>query len=70
MKILVTRQSLAERIRERLPEEIEIVTPPVGDDEELVSLAADIDVIVSTRLSPEAASAAGNLSARAQQGYL
>jgi phosphoglycerate dehydrogenase-like enzyme len=33
----------------------------VGDDEELVSLAADIDVIVSTRLSPEVASAASNL---------
>jgi len=61
MKVLVIRQRLAERIRERLPEEIEIVTPPVGDDEKLVSLAADVDVIVSTWLSPEAASAATNL---------
>ncbi len=61
MKVLVIRQRLAQRIRERLPEEIEIVTPPVGDDEQLVNLAADVDVIVSTWLSPEAASAAGNL---------
>lgn len=61
MKVLVVRQGLAERIRERLPEEIEIVTPQVGDDEELVGLAADVDVIVSTRLSPEVALAAGNL---------
>jgi phosphoglycerate dehydrogenase-like enzyme len=61
MKVLVVRQRLAERIRERLPEEIEIVTPSVGDDEELVSLAADVEVILATRLSPEVASAAGNL---------
>ena len=61
MKVLVIRQGLTERIRERLPEEIEIVTPQVGDDEELVSLAADVDVIVSSKLSSEVASAAGNL---------
>jgi len=61
MKVLVVRQRLAERIRERLPEEIEIVTPPVGDDEKLVSLAADVDVILCTWLSPEVASAASNL---------
>ena len=61
MKVLVIRQGLAERIRERIPEEIEIVTPQMGDDKELVGLAVDVDVIVSSRLSPEVASAAGNL---------
>ncbi len=61
MKVLVIRQRLAERIRARLPVEIEIVTPQGGDDEELAELAADVDVILSTRLSPVVASAAGNL---------
>ena len=61
MKVLVVRQRLAERIRGRFPEEIEIVTPPMADDEELVNLVVDVDIILATRLSPEVASAAGNL---------
>jgi phosphoglycerate dehydrogenase-like enzyme len=61
MKVLIVKQGLAKRIRERLPEEIEIVTPQMGGDEELVGLVVDVDVIVSTRLSSEVASAAGNL---------
>ena len=61
MKILITNQRLAERIKNRLPEEIEVITPTVGDDEELASLASDVEVILSSRLSPEVASAAVNL---------
>ncbi len=61
MKVLVVNQGLAKRIRQRLPQEIEIITPQNGDDQEIVTLAADVDVILATRLPPEVASAAANL---------
>ena len=44
-------RGLAERIKERLPD-VEVVYPETGTDEELVELARDVEVIVSTRLSP------------------
>ena len=35
----MVNKRLAERINERIPKEIEIITPKVSDDEELASLA-------------------------------
>ena len=52
MKVLVVYKGLAERIKALLPEDIDVVYPEVGTDEELVSLAKDVEIIVSTRLSP------------------
>jgi phosphoglycerate dehydrogenase-like enzyme len=51
MKVLVVYKGLAQRIKERLPNDIEVVYPETGTDEELVELARDVEVIVSTRLS-------------------
>jgi D-3-phosphoglycerate dehydrogenase len=51
VKVLVVSKRLAERIKDRLPENIEVIYPEIGTDEELVSLARDVEVIVSTRLS-------------------
>lgn len=51
MKVLVVYKGLAQRIEERLPDDIEVVYPEMGTDEELVELARDVEVIVSTRLS-------------------
>ena len=47
MKVLVVYKGLAERIRARLPDDIEVVYPEVGTDEELIALAKDVEVIVS-----------------------
>ena len=44
-------KGLAERIKKRLPNDIDVIYPEKGTDEELVRLARDVDVIVSTRLS-------------------
>jgi len=51
MKVLVVYKGLAERIKKKLPSDIQVIYPETGTDEELVKLARDIDVIVSTRLS-------------------
>ena len=61
MKVLVVNQGLAKRIRQRLPQEIEIITPQNGDDKEIATLAGDVDVILATRLSSQVARAAANL---------
>ena len=61
MKVLVVYKGLAQRIKERLPEDIEVVYPETGTDEELVELAKDVEVIVSTRLSPVVAESAPKL---------
>ncbi len=61
MKVLVVNPGLAERIRERLPGDVEVVAPEAGTDEELAGLAGDVEVIVATRLSPEVARAAPHL---------
>jgi phosphoglycerate dehydrogenase-like enzyme len=61
MKVLVVNKRLAERIKSRLPEEFEVIAPLEGNDEDLIKLASDVDVILSTRLSPEIALAANNL---------
>ena len=61
MKVLVVNPSLAERIRDHLPMDIEVVKPETGTDDELAGLAGDVEVIVATRLSPEVAQAAPRL---------
>jgi len=61
MKVLVVSKGLAQRIKEHLPNDIEVVYPKVGTDEELVRLARDVEVIVSTRLSPIVAESAPKL---------
>jgi phosphoglycerate dehydrogenase-like enzyme len=61
MKVLVVNPGLAERIRERMPGDVEVVAPEAGTDDELTGLAGDVEVIVATRLSPEVALAASNL---------
>ncbi len=52
---------LAERIRGYLPGDIDVLSPEVGTDEELIELAGDVEVILATRLSPEVALAAPRL---------
>jgi len=51
---------IAERLNQKdlLPEDIQIVVPTKGTDEELIGLAGDVEVIVSTRLSNAVAKAA------------
>jgi phosphoglycerate dehydrogenase-like enzyme len=61
LKVLVVSRSLAERLMERLPNNIEIIKPKKGTDEELISLTRDVEVIVSTRLSSRVAESASNL---------
>jgi phosphoglycerate dehydrogenase-like enzyme len=61
MKILVVNPRLAERIGGYLPGDIDILSPEVGTDEELIELAGDVEVILATRLSPEVALAAPGL---------
>ncbi len=61
MKVLVVNPGLAERIRERMPGDVEVVAPEAGTDDELAGLAGDVEVIVATRLSPGVAVAAPNL---------
>ena len=61
LKVLVVSPALADRIRKHLPEEVEVVRPETGTDEELVRLAGDVEVIVSTRLSASVAEAATRL---------
>lgn len=61
MKVLVVKPSLAKRIRDPLPPDVEVIKPETGTDDELVVLAGDVEVIVATRLSPEVAQAAPKL---------
>lgn len=51
MKVLVVNRGLAQRIKERLPKDIEVIYPETGTEEELLQLARDVEVIVSTKLS-------------------
>jgi D-3-phosphoglycerate dehydrogenase len=51
MKVLVVNRGIAERIKERLPEKFDVIYPETGTDDELIELARDVEVIVSTRLS-------------------
>ncbi|MGD2142634.1 MAG: 2-hydroxyacid dehydrogenase [Candidatus Bathyarchaeota archaeon] len=63
MKVLVVSQRLARRLSEcqDFPEDVQLVVPCKGTDEELVELARDVEVIVSTKLSTEVAVAAKRL---------
>ena len=51
MKVLVVNNILSERIIELVSEDISIIIPSIGTDSELVDLAKDVDIIVSTKLS-------------------
>jgi D-3-phosphoglycerate dehydrogenase len=61
LKILVVIPSIADRIREYLPEDIQILKPVEGSDDELITLARDVEVILASRLSPEVVEAAPKL---------
>jgi len=61
LKVLVVNPGLAERIRERMPGDVEVVAPEAGTDDEMARLAGDVEVIVATRLSPEVARAAPHM---------
>nr|MBC8497635.1 hypothetical protein [Candidatus Bathyarchaeota archaeon] len=61
MKVLVVSPVLAKRLSGVLPDEIEVIHPERGTDDELEALAVDVEVIVSTRLSASVARAAKNL---------
>ncbi len=58
---MVVSQRLAERLSEMLPDDIEILHPEGGTEDELIDLASDVEVIVSTRLSADVARAAKRL---------
>jgi len=62
VKVLVVNPSIKEWFeehRDRIPEEVEIISPT--DDSDLCTLAADVQVIVTTRLSEEVVYAAKQL---------
>ncbi|MBY8984489.1 MAG: hypothetical protein KGD65_05465 [Candidatus Lokiarchaeota archaeon] len=54
MKVLVVRSYLADWIakqKDLLPDNVELIIPEKGTEEELVELARDVEIIVCTRLS-------------------
>ncbi|MFC1802975.1 2-hydroxyacid dehydrogenase [Thermoproteota archaeon] len=51
MKVLVVYKKLAKRLKKRLPDDIEIIYPEEGTDEEISELARDVEVIISSKLS-------------------
>jgi len=54
MKVLVVRSYLSDWIakqKDLLPDNVELITPEKGTEEELVQLARDVEIIVCTRLS-------------------
>jgi phosphoglycerate dehydrogenase-like enzyme len=54
MKVLVVRAYLSDWIakqKDLLPDDIELITPEKGTEEELLRLARDVEIIVCTRLS-------------------
>lgn len=61
MKVLVVHKRLAKRIKERLPADFKVIFPEKGTDEELLELVKDVEVIVSSRLSPVVAENAPKL---------
>jgi len=61
LKVLSANRRYADQLRIHLPDDIEVIYPTTGNDEELIKLAHDVDVILATRLSPEVALAAKNL---------
>jgi D-3-phosphoglycerate dehydrogenase len=61
VKVLVVSRTFANRLAKLLPDDIEIISPKKGTDEELIRLAGDVDIIVSTRLSVDVAKAAKKL---------
>ena len=61
LKVLSVNRRYAQRLQEHLPKDINVITPKVGDDTELIELARDVEVILATRLSSKVAVAARNL---------
>jgi hypothetical protein len=58
MKVLVVNPRIGNQLKDYLPDDIKIVIPKYGTDDELIKLAGDVEVIVATRLSSEVAKAA------------
>ncbi|MFW9822446.1 MAG: 2-hydroxyacid dehydrogenase [Candidatus Thorarchaeota archaeon] len=64
MKVLVVRSYLKEWIakqKDLLPDNIELIVPEEGTEDELIKLVKDVDVIVCTRLSSRVVKEAKNL---------
>ena len=61
MKVLTVSRRYADQLKKHLPNDVEVIFPKVGDDEELKELARDVEIILATRLSHEVAMAAVNL---------
>ena len=64
MKVLVVRPSLSDwiaRQKDLLPDEVELIIPKKGTEEELIELAQDVEIIVCTRLSSAVVENAKNL---------
>ena len=58
IKVLVVRPTLGEWLekqKDSLPENIELIVPKEGTDEEIEELIQDVEIVVCTRLSAEAA---------------
>ncbi len=56
MKVLVVRPTLAELIKEQnsFSENVEVIVPEIGTDEEIEELITDAEIVVCTRISAEA----------------
>lgn len=64
MKVLVVNSYLVDWIRKQkdlLPENVELITPEKGTEEELIKLASGVEIIVCTRLSEAVVKNAKNL---------
>jgi phosphoglycerate dehydrogenase-like enzyme len=64
MKVLLatSRSSdMSSRLKDMIPNDIEIIVPKKGTEEELMQLASDVEVIVCVSLSKKVAQAAKNL---------
>ena len=61
MKVLIIRPGIADWLSKQeglLSKEIELITPKEGTDKEVIELAKEAEIIVCTRLHPDAAAAA------------
>ena len=61
MKVLIIRPGIADWLSKQeglLNKEIELITPKEGTDKEVIELAKEAEIIVCTRLHPDAAAAA------------
>lgn len=64
MKVLMASpqsSNMSSMLQDMIPEDIQIIVPKKGTEEELIQLASDVDVIICVRLSKEVAQAARRL---------